>query len=133
MSTTTAPAPNLTDRVIGTPVLKYVPGVLLLIVLGLIGKWAQAELKLIGKNTGTHLPDIEYVLWAIVLGLLIANTVGVPRIFEPGVGTYEFWLKAGIVFLGARFILSDLAKVGGISLGLILIDGTIAVTTVLLL
>ncbi|WP_405062902.1 YeiH family protein [Kribbella sp. NBC_01505] len=133
MTTATAPAPTFTDRVGNTPVLKYVPGVLLLIVLGLIGKWAQAELKLIAKFTGTHLPDIEYVLWAILLGLLIANTVGVPRIFRPGVGTYEFWLKAGIVFLGARFILGDLAKVGGISLGLILIDGTIAVTTVLLL
>ena len=67
MSSTAAAAPqgSLTDRITGTPVLKYVPGVLLLIVLGLIGKWAQAELKVVAKSTGTHLPDIEYVLWAI--------------------------------------------------------------------
>ncbi|WP_051367435.1 YeiH family protein [Hamadaea tsunoensis] len=132
MSTATAPRP-WADRFTGVPVLRYVPGILLLIVIGLAGKWAQAELKVVAAKTGTHLPDIEYVLWAIVLGLIIANTIGVHPIFRPGVGTYEFWLKIGIVLLGARFILGDLAKVGGVSLGLILIDGTIAVTTVLLL
>jgi uncharacterized integral membrane protein (TIGR00698 family) len=120
-------------RVESLPFVKYIPGILLLIAVGFIGKWAQVELKAIAKATDTHLPDIEYVLWAIVLGLIIVNTVGLHPIFRPGVGTYEFWLKAGIVLLGARFILGDLSKVGGISLALILIDGTIAVTTVLLL
>jgi len=51
----------------------------------------------------------------IVLDLIIRNTVGVPAIFRPGVGTYEFWLKIGIVLLGARFLLGDLAKLGGFS------------------
>ncbi len=31
--------------------------------------------------------------------------VGVPAIFRAGVATYEFWLKVGIVLLGARFLL----------------------------
>jgi uncharacterized integral membrane protein (TIGR00698 family) len=132
MTTTTLPR-TPTERFTAIPVLRYVPGILLLIAIGFAGKWAQSELKIIGTNTHTHLPDIEYVLWAIVIGLIIANTVGLHPIFRPGVGTYELWLKIGIVLLGARFILGDLAKVGGVSLGLILIDGTIAVTTVLLL
>jgi uncharacterized membrane protein YadS len=37
----------------------------------------QSELKAIGTATDTHLPDIEYVLWAIVIGLVIVNTTGV--------------------------------------------------------
>jgi hypothetical protein len=38
---------------------------------------------------------------------LIANTVTIPKIFLPGIATYEFWLKAGIVLLGARFVVGD--------------------------
>src|SRR4051812_42853437 len=110
MTTATAAPDTRAQRFTAVPVLRYVPGVLLLIAIGLAGKWAQAELKVTAANTHTHLPDIEYVLWAIVLGLVIANTVGLHPIFRPGVGTYEFWLKIGIVLLGARFILGDLAK-----------------------
>ncbi len=62
------------------------------------------------------MPNIEYVLWAIVFGLIVSNTVGLPEVFRPGVATYEFWLKAGIVLLGVRFLLDDIVKLGGISL-----------------
>ncbi len=71
-----------------------------------------------GKSHNLALPNIEYVLWAILFGLVIANTVGVARIFRPGVATYEFWLKVGIVLLGARFLLGDVLKLGGVSLAL---------------
>jgi len=71
----------------------------------------------LSKNVGAYakahhwtFPNIEYVLWAIILGLLISNTVGVPELFRTGVATYEFWLKAGIVLLGARFLLGDVLK-----------------------
>jgi uncharacterized integral membrane protein (TIGR00698 family) len=53
-------------------------------------------------------------------------------VFRPGVATYEFWLKIGIVLLGARFLLGDLAKLGGFSLVLILIDMAVATTVILL-
>ena len=56
------------------------------------------------------------MLWAIVFGLVVSNTVGVPEIFRAGVDTYEFWLKAGIVLLGVRFLLGDIVKLGGVSL-----------------
>ena len=76
----------------GNP-LAYVPGVLLLIVIGLLGKYAQIGWNALAKHDNWTVPDIEYVLWAILIGLLITNTVGVHRIFKPGVQTYEFWLK----------------------------------------
>ena len=81
-----------------------------------------------GKAHHLVLPNIEYVLWAILIGLAISNTVGVPAIFRSGVATYEFWLKAGIVLLGARFLLGDVRRLGGLSLVLIAIELALALT-----
>lgn len=106
--------------------LDYVPGLLLLIAVGLAGKYAQIGWLALAKHQHWHVPDIEYVLWAIVFGLIITNTVGLHRIFRPGVATYEFWLKIGIVLLGARFVLGDVLKLGATSLVQILIDMTVA-------
>jgi uncharacterized integral membrane protein (TIGR00698 family) len=113
-------------------VLAYVPGVLLLIVIGLLGKYAQIGWNALAKHQGWTVPDIEYVLWAILIGLLITNTVGVHRVFRPGVQTYEFWLKIGIVALGSRFVLGDVAKLGGYSLLQILVDMAVAGTIIIL-
>ena len=74
------------------------------------------------------MPNVEYVLWAILIGVLIANTIGLPRIFRAGVATYEFWLKAGIILLGARFILGDILHLSGISFVLIFIELALALT-----
>src|SRR5271165_4304165 len=110
----------------------YVPGVLLLIAVGLLGKYAQIWWKSLAQHEHWTVPDIEYVLWAIVIGLVVTNTFGLHRIFRPGVQTYEFWLKVGIVALGARFVLGDIAKLGGTSLVQILLDMTIAGTIIIL-
>jgi uncharacterized integral membrane protein (TIGR00698 family) len=107
-------------------VLAYVPGVLLLIAVGLLGKYAEIWWLAIAKREHWTVPDIEFVLWAIVIGLVITNTVGVHRIFKPGVQTYDFWLKIGIVALGSRFVLGDIAKLGATSLVQILIDMAVA-------
>src|SRR5882672_11449176 len=101
---------------------RLIPGVVLLAAVGYAGKLLEAN---VGKYAKAHhwtFPNIEYVLWAILLGLLISNTVGVPEIFRSGVATYEFWLKAGIVLLGARFLLGDILKLGGVSLVLVAIE-----------
>jgi uncharacterized integral membrane protein (TIGR00698 family) len=102
--------------------LQLLPGILLLGVVGYGGKFIEQFIARYGKAHHLVLPNIEYVLWAILIGLVIANTVGVPEIFRRGVATYEFWLKTGIVLLGARFILGDIAKLGGISLFLVFVE-----------
>jgi uncharacterized integral membrane protein (TIGR00698 family) len=113
--------------------LKIVPGVLLLAAVGYAGKLLEANMGKYAKAHHWTFPNIEYVLWAILLGLVISNTVGVPEIFRAGVATYEFWLKAGIVLLGARFLLGDVLKLGGTSLALVGIEiiGAIAFMTFL--
>jgi uncharacterized integral membrane protein (TIGR00698 family) len=102
--------------------LNKIPGILLLAAIGYAGKFTEQSISAYGKAHHTALPNIEYVLWAILFGLLIANTVRVPAIFRPGVDTYEFWLKIGIVFLGVRFVMGDVVRLGGASLGFVAIE-----------
>jgi uncharacterized membrane protein YadS len=98
--------------------LAYVPGVLLLIAIGLLGKYAQMWWNSLAHHEHWTVPDIEYVLWAIVIGLVATNAIGLHRIFRAGVQTYEFWLKIGIVTLGVRFLgVSAIATAGWLSKG----------------
>lgn len=112
---------------------QLVPGIALLAAIGLGGKVLEQSINRYVKAHHIVFPNIEYVLWAIVIGLLISNTLSIPKFFEPGIATYEFWLKSGIVLLGARFLLGDVAKLGGISLALVVIEitGSLALMTFL--
>ena len=106
---------------------RLLPGIALLFVIGYAGKVAEQVLRRYGTAHHLALPNIEYVLWAILFGLIIANTVGVAQVFRPGIATYEVWLKSGIVLLGARFLLGDVLKLGGISLALVAIELAVAI------
>jgi uncharacterized integral membrane protein (TIGR00698 family) len=107
---------------------RVIPGVLLLAGVGYAGKLLEKNVGAYAKAHQWIFPNIEYVLWAILIGLAISNTVGVPQIFRAGVATYEFWLKSGIVLLGARFLLGDVLKLGSVSLALVAIEIAVAVT-----
>ena len=113
--------------------IRLVPGLLLLAAIGFAGKLLERNIGTYAKAHHLVFPNIEYVLWAILLGLAISNTAGVPEIFKSGVATYEFWLKAGIVLLGSRFLLGDILKLGGVSLVLVAVEitGSIAFMTLL--
>ena len=102
--------------------VELLPGLVLLFAIGFSGKLIEQTINGYGKAHHLALPNIEYVLWAIIFGLIIANTVGVSEVFRPGVDTYEFWLKAGIVLQGARFLFGDILKLGGVSLACVAIE-----------
>src|SRR6202453_3499825 len=123
-SATSLPRVESDNRLLNT--LSVVPGVLLLAAIGYAAKVLEHSLNTYAKAHHWTFPNIEYVLWAILIGLVIANTVGVPKVFQAGVATYEFWLKLGIVLLGARFVLADILKLGGISLALVVIEITLS-------
>ncbi len=129
-SATTLPLPKQRDLEYANKhgILGLIPGIALLAAVGYAGKFIEQSIARYGKAHHQILPNIEYVLWAILIGVLIANTVGLPRIFRAGVATYEFWLKAGIILLGARFILGDILHLSGISFVLIFIELLLALT-----
>jgi uncharacterized integral membrane protein (TIGR00698 family) len=105
-----------------------VPGIGLLFGIGLAGKVLEEWFNHLRQTYHLLLPNIEYVLWSIILGLAIANTVGVPRVFRAGVATYELWLKLGIILLGARFMLADVLHLGGLSMVLVFIELALSLT-----
>ena len=123
-------APPLSIR---TQFFRLIPGVALLAAIGYAGKFLEQNLGAYAKSHHWVFPNIEYVLWAILLGLFISNMIGLAKIFQPGVATYEFWLKGGIVLLGSRFLLGDVLKLGGVSLLLVAIEilGALAFMTLL--
>lgn len=55
--------------------------------------------------------NLEYALWALLVGLIISNTVGTPAWMTPAVQT-EFYIKTGLVLLGAEVLMSRLLALG---------------------
>ena len=99
-----------------------IPGLALLAAIGLAAKWIEQSINGYTKAHHIVFPNIEYVLWAIVIGLILGNLLKIPAIFQAGIETYEFWLKVGIVLLGSRFLVGDIWKLGGISLLLVFVE-----------
>jgi uncharacterized integral membrane protein (TIGR00698 family) len=73
-------------------------------VLYFLGLWDQAS----------HY-NLEPPLVALALGLAISNTVGVPRWLEPALRV-EFYIKTGIVLLGASLPLTLIAWAGPVAI-----------------
>jgi uncharacterized integral membrane protein (TIGR00698 family) len=73
------------------------------------------SLFLAGNHT-IHEYGLEYVLFCLILGLLVSNVFGVPKWMIPAVKT-EFYIKSGLVILGARVLFGVILKAG--SLGMV--------------
>ncbi len=108
--------------------LSLIPGLLLLAAVGYAGKFIEQSITRYGKAHHLVLPNIEFVLWAILIGLIITNVFGLAKIFQPGVATYEFWLKVGIILMGARFLIGDVLRLSGISLLLVFVELALALS-----
>src|SRR5512143_2939701 len=84
------------------------PGLLLVIVVAIVARFLQSLLP------GPVLSrSISEILVAVLLGLLIRNTVGVPAQFEPGCKfALHRILRLGIILLGLRLSVQDVAATG---------------------
>ena len=122
-----------TPETAGSQLLGVLPGMALLFGIGLLGKRLEAGSTWLRVRHHLPVPHIEYVLWAILLGLAISNTIGVMPLFRPGVATYELWLKLGIVLVGAKFLMQDVLHIGGLSLGLVAVELVLSLSVMHLL
>jgi uncharacterized integral membrane protein (TIGR00698 family) len=59
---------------------------------------------------------LEYVIWALIFGLVIGNIIGMPKWVKPAVKT-ELFIKIGLVLLGAEILFNTILSAG--SLGMI--------------
>ena len=60
---------------------------------------------------------LEYAFWALLVGMIISNTVGVPAWLKPALNT-EFYIKTGLVLMGATVMFSNIQKFGIYGLGI---------------
>ena len=77
------------------------PGVFLLAVIS-YAIAAQADIGAWG---------LEYVFWAILIGLIISNTIGTPTWLLPAVQV-EYYIKTGLVLLGASILFGKIVIIG---------------------
>jgi uncharacterized membrane protein YadS len=58
---------------------------------------------------------LEHVLFSLLLGLLVSNTVGVPAWLAPAVRT-EFYIKTGLVLLGSSLLFQEILQAGALGM-----------------
>ena len=54
---------------------------------------------------------VEYVIFALLMGLLVSNTIGTPKWLMPAVQT-EYYIKTGLVILGAGLLFLEIIQAG---------------------
>jgi uncharacterized membrane protein YadS len=89
---------------LGARVLRFVAGATVVFVLGWLSHW-------IAGNAGIKVWGIEYVVFALALGMTWSHLLPVPEWLREAVRT-EFFIKVGIVLLGATILLPEMMKAG---------------------
>jgi len=54
---------------------------------------------------------LGYQLWAIILGLLVSNTIGIPDFLRPAL-KHELYIKTGLIMLGAEVLFGKILAIG---------------------
>lgn len=66
---------------------------------------------LFGAQVNMKAMGIGYAAWAIILGLLISNTIGTPQWAKPALQT-SWFIKTGLVLLGAEVLFNKVLAIG---------------------
>jgi len=91
---------------------RIAPGLLLAFLLAVVGRWVSSWLG--GGLLGLENSPVSPILIAILGGLAIRNTLGLPSVYESGLQLcLKKILRIGVALLGIRL---SLAGVGGIGL-----------------
>ncbi len=70
---------------------------------------------LLAGNSTANAWGLESVIFALVLGLLVNNTLGTPAWLTPAVRT-EFYIKTGLILMGATILFSDILAAGALGM-----------------
>ena len=93
----------------GEKLSKFIPAYLVLFVICILVRMISAEFTL--------KMYLEWAFWALLIGLLISNTVGTPEWLKPAIRT-EFYIKTGLVIMGFSVLFSNIYKFGLYGLGI---------------
>ncbi|KGR77601.1 hypothetical protein CD29_14170 [Ureibacillus manganicus DSM 26584] len=106
-------------------VTRFIPGLVVCFVVMMLGVYGAGLigdlLLLIGVLSEGSSSPISGIFVAILLGILIRNTVGLPDLFTKGISfAVKYALRAGIILLGLRLSLTEALKLGAWGLPLII-------------
>ncbi|MCX7167961.1 MAG: putative sulfate exporter family transporter [Rhodocyclales bacterium] len=76
--------------------------------------WGKDAKDMLGFDFA-HIFNLNYVVLGIVIGILIVNVFKIPDWAANGVRTARFFLKTGVVLLGALYSATELAQLGSLS------------------
>ena len=93
----------------GESVNQYVPAYIGLFILSVFVRFISAQFTLNRY--------LEWAFWALIVGLVVSNTVGVPKWLKPAVQT-EYYIKAGLVVMGFSVLFSNIVNFGLYGLGI---------------
>jgi uncharacterized membrane protein YadS len=99
-------ATTLAVKVMGGKPGRYAVSFLILFVAAglVLALGSQQTLKLYG---------LESTFWALLIGLVVGNLFDLPQWFREASGRTEFFIKTGVVLLGASFPFSTIVQGGG--------------------
>jgi hypothetical protein len=98
---------------------RYIPGFLVIFGITFIS-------MVISKQAFIKKWGISYVLFALVIGLIISNLFKVPKMMKAA-GQTEFFVKIGLVCMGATIMFSVVLKAGlfGVAQALLVATGSV--------
>nr|WP_316046687.1 putative sulfate exporter family transporter [Planococcus glaciei] len=114
----------MADKLKKVSIGNYVPGLLICLVVMLAGIYGADLIGILLLAAGI-LPEgsaspISGIFVAILIGIVIRNTVGLPDLFSKGISfAVKYALRAGIILLGLRLSLTEALKLGAWGLPLI--------------
>ncbi len=88
----------------GQRCLPFLLGFALVSLLGLMA-------YLLGSQTEFRGFGLGYALWAIVLGLVVSNVLGLPDVLKPAL-RHELYVKTGLILLGAEVLFNKILAIG---------------------
>ncbi len=103
---------------------RYVPGFLFCLVFAFLGRNLDRLIRSYheaGMAWATFLwesAQLNYVVILLLGGILIRNTLPLPKALLPGIGVARPVIKPGIIILGVHYVWADVVRVGGVGLAL---------------
>lgn len=88
----------------GGNIKKYIAGFVLIYILGIIS-------LIIAGNKSISYYGIEYVVFALIIGLLIGNLTTLP-VWLKEAARSEFFIKTGLIILGTSILFTDIIQAG---------------------
>lgn len=105
-------------KILGTTIKSFIPAFIVVFGISLLSHYI-ASIGFISRA------GLESVLFSVAIGLLIRNTVGMPKWLSPAVRS-EYYIKIGLVLLGTSVVFGEIVQAGALGM----IQGIIVVLSV---